>query len=534
MGVDRRAPEDVVEGGGRGPITLLLGPLIFCLGSLAAHGRDDAKAISMLSLLGWMSSWWLTEAVPVAITALLPAAALPIMGLLPAKQVSVLYCNDGILLVFGSFILATALKRWEIDKRLAIWAIDCIGDRPHGLLAVMMGLTTVIGCFMPNTSTASLMIPLTVTILRPAEAETDLEVGQAGPRESTETTHLLLGSRAVSERYARAMILGVAFSCSASGFATLTGTGSNLAFAGIYSSLSGREMGWTRWLAFSLPLALLYEILIFCLFRFLFCRGSEHQLKAALNLQGLDQQRRGLQPWSGEHTLVVLIFALCVSLWAMRDITFGPLPPWADYFDGAVSNGTVAIGCSILLFGLPLRGKVRLLDWRTVQREVSFSTIILLGGGFAMSAGVQASGLAAIITNLLKPLGVLPLPLTLLCLIWLVTLVADWLVTSHVAVALMVLPIVGEMAKSHSVPLETLMVPATIACSLSFCSPVSTPPNAIAFATGRLSVTDFIRAGMLVNVLGVLLTWGFSLCFTDTAFGVLTPTATPLSHPGWH
>eukprot|EP00667_Euglena_gracilis_P013222 EG_transcript_13619 len=396
----------------------------------------------------------------------------------------------------------------------------------------MMGLTTVIGCFMPNTSTASLMVPLAVAILQPVDSEKDLESGQAAaPRAPNETSHLLPASRAVSERYARAMILGVAYSCSASGFATLTGTGSNLAFAGIYSSLTGQEMGWTRWLAFALPLALVYEVLIFFLFRFLFCRGSEQQLKAALNLQGLEQQKRGLLPWSAEHTWVVTIFAACVALWATRDLSFGPLTPWADYFDGAVSNGTVAIGCSVLLFALPLRGKTRLLDWRTVQRDVSFSTILLLGGGFAMSAGVQASGLAAIITDLLKPLGVLPLPLTLLCLVWLVTLVADWLVTSHVAVALMVLPIIGEMAKSHGVPLETLMVPATIACSLSFCSPVSTPPNAIAFATGRLTVADFIRAGLLVNLLGVLLTWGFSLCFTDAAFGVLTSTPTPVPRP---
>ena len=324
------------------------------------------------------------------------------------------------------------------------------------------------------------------------------------------------------------MILATAYTCSISGFSTLTGTGPNLTFSGVWYAMSGEQVGWFQWLMFGLPLALSIEVFLFVIINVAYLRAPTAELAKAVNLDGLIRDRNALPPVRGAEVVVVLDYAVCIFLWITRKINIGSFNGWHEYLPD-VGNGTVALLCTIFLFVCPAKGVrsaqggdagtqgPRVMDW-DAAKTIKWSTLILISGGFALSAGVTASGLDRLIAEAFSPLEALPHPVTLLATISLVVFITDWLVSSNVAVATLTLPILGTVAEDMGLHKLALMIPATIACSLSFCSPVATPPNAIAFSTGILKISEMVKTGACVATCAIVMTWCFSMTVGGNIF----------------
>jgi len=532
---------------------LVAGPMLALGFFICFSGTVEAQQMAVAGVLLWMAMWWLLEVVPVAVTALIPALMWPILGVMSAEAVASCYCNDAMSLIFGTFIMSVAVQRWGLDKRLAIMTVTNVGPRPRLLLLATLGLTTFLGCLMSNTATATMMMPLVVAMVSvPDEEEGHCPPNAASlsprgstspfpgegagalqpllPQEGTGRAKAPVDS-SVAKRYLKGMILGTAYTCSASGFATLTGTGPNLTFSGVWSSMSGEQIGWFQWLTFGLPLSLSLVACIFVVINLQYLRAPTSELVGAINLEGLKQDRKALPPFRGAELVVILDYTLCVVLWISRKITIGSFNGWHEYFP-EVGNGTVALLCTLLLFVWPAEGVrpkqgaaagtqgPRVMDW-AAAKTIKWNTLILIAGGFALSAGVTGSGLDRLIANAFSPLEAMPNDVTMLCCIILTVFITDWLVSSNVAVATLALPILGGVAEDMGLHKLALMVPATIACSLSFCSPVATPPNAIAFSTGHLKVSEMVVTGSMMAACGVVLTWIFAKTLGAEVFGYI-------------
>jgi len=528
---------------------LLGGPAVALAFFLCSRGHQQQQALAVAGVLVWMALWWLLEVVPVAVTALLPAILWPVYGVMSADAVAHCYCNDAMSLIFGTFVMSVAVQRWSLDKRLAILTVTSVGPRPRLLMLATMGLTTGLGCLMSNTATATMMMPLVVAMVAydPYASPQELEEGAAqglpaqpgGPEGGASqpllqredpvwTKTVTRADPAVACRYLKGMILATAYTCSISGFATLTGTGPNLTFSGLWFGMSGEQIGWFQWFVFGLPLSLALELCLFVIINVLYLRAPSSELAKAVNLEKLEEDRKALPPVRGAEVFVLLDYALCVTLWITRKISVGGFDGWGDHLP-MVGNGTVALLCTMLLFVWPAEGVrpkeggaagtqgPRVMDW-AAAKTIKWNTLILIAGGFALSAGVTASGLDRLIAKAFSPLERLPNDFTVLCTIALVVLITDWLVSSNVAVATLTLPILGSVAEDMGLHKLALMVPATVACSLSFCSPVATPPNAIAYSTGHLRVSEMVQTGAVVAAMAVLGTWAFSLSLGELVF----------------
>ncbi|KAK3271979.1 hypothetical protein CYMTET_19701 [Cymbomonas tetramitiformis] len=441
----------------------------------------------------------------------------PLLGLMTSDEVAKHYCNDTMSLVLGTFILSIAVQRWGIDKRLALWMVTKVGRHPRLLMCVLMLITMFLGCFMSNTSTATIMTPIATSLVTPQD--------QLQPDVPADV-------RQAATNFSKGLVLCIAYTCSTSGFATLTGTGPNMILAGLWRQSSGEDIGWLQWLAFALPLSALLNVCVYCICCGVYCNSPTSVVAQVINMESLLEEKAQLPAWRLEETVVVLHYVVCVVLWTTRTVTLGAFNGWGVYFP-FVGNGTVAVMCAASLFAWPAQGTrpalggaagtqgPRVMDWDAANK-LKWSTLLLIGGGFALSAGVEKSGLSNLIAKAFEPLQDLQCHVTVLVTIVLVVFITDWLLSSNVAVATLVLPILNSSANHLKLDPLALLIPATIACSMSYCSPVSTPPNAIAFSTGVMHVRDMVSTGALVAICGIILTWLFALYIVPFVFSYST------------
>ncbi len=478
---------------------LVLGPLLFLVLLLWPDLGLDPTQRRVAAVAAWTATWWLTSAQPVGATSLLPAALLPLLGVLDAKTVAPFYMDDLVLLFLGAFLLTRGLERWNVHRRLALLVLQRVGTRPRRLVLGMMCATAGLSMFVNNTSTTLLMLPIALALLGTFE------------------------DCAAAERsaFARALLLGVAYSASVGGIATPVGTAPNQIFLGQFRERypDAGEISFMQWTLAWLPVVILYLplgwlLLTRVLFRVPAEMGQGHDVIAA--------ERRALGPWGPGETRMATIFALAALLWLTRaDLELGAvrLEGWGDLLKGAlarspVSDATVAVLLALVTFLVPSgvqRGET-LLDWSTA-RSLPWDVLLLFGGGFALAGAFKSSGLDAVVGGLLAPwIAGRPDWLVVLGIVLLVTALSE--LASNVATTQVMLPIVGQAAVAAGFSPLFTMVPATIAASNGFMLPVATPPNAIVFATGEIPSPTMARAGLCFDLLlallvtGVFLAWG--------------------------
>jgi len=473
---------------------LLIAPLIslslILFGDLAP---ENPKISYTLAIALLMAIWWITEAIPLAVTALLPVVLFPLFGVVDGKTISAMYFNHLVFLFIGGFLMALAMERWNLHKRIAIRILIFFGISPGRILMGFMFATAFLSMWMSNTATTMMMIPIALSIIYKLEE--------------------ILG-KAKLGRYSVGLLLGIAYSASIGGIATLVGTPPNLSFARIVSIIfpAMPEVSFADWFIFAIWITILVFMAAWLL---LFLMYRPAQPWDGLSREDFKQEYQLLGKAKPEEKIVLFLFVSMALLWIFRSgFHIGPLniPGWSQLFRHPefINDGTVAIAISIILFIIPSRSEKgeRIMNWETANR-LPWHIVLLFGGGFALAKGFVDSGLSTWFGEQLSGLaGTHPLVLTSV-IVAMMSFLTE--LTSNIATTEMILPILAGLAVSIQVNPLLLMIPATLAASLAFMLPVATPPNAIIFGTGKLRIKDMVKTGFVLNLLGIvvitLVTW---------------------------
>jgi sodium-dependent dicarboxylate transporter 2/3/5 len=491
---------------------LLLGPILFLLVLSLDLDPDKPIITSMAAVAVLMATWWITEAIPLAATAILPMILFPLMGIMTGMAAAPLYFNSTIFLFMGGFMIALAMERWHLHRRIALRVIKTVGGGPSRIILGFMGASAFLSMWISNTATAVMMLPIGLSIILQMESEFD--------EKST-------------RNFSVALMLGIAYAASIGGATTLVGTPPNLAFQRVFELTfpTGPGVSFGLWFIMVLPLTLIMIGVIWVTLTKIFFRSPGH-LKVDRTI--VDQEYKALGPMSFEEKCVLVVFICTAFLWIFRkDLTLGfvSLPGWSGLLPDpkAINDGTVAIFMAMLLFFIPTRTQeaqsksASLLD-TTVFQSLPWGIILLFGGGFALAKGFQITGLAEFLGSQLQLLENFP-PLLMIGLICLsMTFLTE--VTSNTATTQMILPILASLGVAMGENPLLLMIPATLSASCAFMMPVATPPNAIVFGSGRVKMGDMVKAGFFINIMGVII---ISLLFyyMGTALFLVEPGVQP-------
>jgi len=464
---------------------LWVGPVVAFAIIFFYHPEPEHPAIGYtLAIAAWMAIWWITEAVPLAITSLLPVALFPLLGVMDGQTVSSAYFNHVIFLFIGGFLIALAMQRWNLHKRIALTILSITGTSKTRLLLGFMLATALLSMWMSNTATAMMVVPILISVLIEIEPEP-----------------------AKKKSFSTGLLLGVAYSASIGGIMTLVGTPPNLSFLRIYQVMFPQAPAITflQWMLFAVPAGILILMGAFILIYMRYARGSKTKAVSDLPVR---QMKLDLGLMSREEKFVLFCFVLMALLWITRsDVEIGTttLKGWASLFGKPtfINDGTVAIALSLPLFMLPVKGKsgTRIMDWETAS-HLPWDIVLLFGGGFALANGFRDSGLSLWLGVQLQGLSVLHPIVIILIISLLVTFLTE--LTSNTATIEMILPVLAGMAiATHTHPL-LFMLPATLSASMAFMLPAGTPPNAIIFGTRRITILEMARTGFWLNLFGAV------------------------------
>lgn len=420
-----------------------------------------------------MALCWMSEALPLAVTALLPIVLAPLLGLAAVRGVTASYAHPLIFLFLGGFVLGLAIQRWGLHERIALWILRAIGGTPASEIAGFMLATAFLSMWVSNTATAIMMLPIALSVIA---------LRGSG------------GGEKVNAHYGPALLLALAYSASIGGMATLIGTPPNALLAAFMSQQYGVEIGFGQWLVVGLPVALLMLLLSWLwLARMVRTENSS----AGNHRQHFAQRLQQLGPMSTMEKRVAVVFALTALAWVTRPLLAQCLP------QGAISDAGIAIASVVLLHVLPAgdASQNRLMNW-DVAKTLPWGILLLFGGGLALAGIVQSSGLADAIAGALAVLAQWPALLIVAAVVLTIVMLTE--ITSNTATTAAFLPLLGALALALNLPPMVLAAPAAIAASCAFMLPVATPPNAIVFSSGELRIAQMARAGLALNVAGVV------------------------------
>jgi solute carrier family 13 (sodium-dependent dicarboxylate transporter), member 2/3/5 len=431
--------------------------------------------------------WWITEVIPLAVTSLLPVVLFPLAGVMDGRLVAAQYFNDVIFLFMGGFMVALAMQRWNLHRRIALNIMLFTGVSPPRILLGFMLASAFLSMWISNTATAMMMLPIAISIIQ------ELEKIRADKGET---------------RFSIGLLLGIAYGSSIGGISTLVGTPPNLSFVRIFhiSFPDAPEIAFSQWVLMALPVAILLFFTTWWVLHLFFSPKKSDRIVVSKLV--IVRQLQKLGPRSWEEGVVSVAFLLMALLWLFRaDLVLGSftLPGWGSLlpYGNLLNDGSVAIAMAVALFIIPSRNKkgTTLLDWNTAS-ALPWHILLLFGGGFALAAGFKESGLSLWFgEQLIGITGFHPLLIMLaICLI--MTFLTE--LTSNTATTEMVLPILAGIAITTNINPLLLMVPATLSASLAFMLPVATPPNAIVFGTGKITMAQMARTGLLLNLIGAV------------------------------
>lgn len=463
-------------------IGLPAGALLF-LGMLALPAPEGLEPVAWrtAAVAVLMAVWWMTEAIPIPATALLPLPLFPLLGVLEMSSAAAPYANPLIFLFMGGFLIAVAMERWGLHRRIALGIMGAVGTGPRRLVLGFMLATAFLSMWISNTATTAMMLPIA------------LAVGEMfRPRDRT------------PERYefGIALMLGVAYGASIGGVSTLIGTPPNAVLAGAALEILDVEIGFLQWMAVGLPLAVVLLPLAWLLLVGVLYRPGPLEGDAGTLLR---REREGLGPVSRGEKVVGAVFGLTALAWIMRapKTINGLTIPGIQSVAPWVEDATIAMAAAVLLFVLPVRPRrgVFALDWDTA-RTIPWGVLVLFGGGLSLARAMDVSGLAAWIGGSVGALEALPLALILAGVAALFVFLTE--ITSNTATSTMAMPVMAGVGAALGIDPVVLMAVAALACSMAFMLPVATPPNAIVFGAEYVTIPVMARAGIWLNILAIV------------------------------
>ncbi|MEZ4950435.1 MAG: DASS family sodium-coupled anion symporter [Saprospiraceae bacterium] len=456
-------------------IGLILGPTLFFLVLFFYHPEGMSKeANAVLACTLWIATWWITEALPIAVTSFLPIVLFPLTGALDLSETTSSYGHKYIFLYIGGFILAIAIERWDLHKRLALNIIDIIGTNVKSIILGFMIATGFLSMWISNTASSVMMLPIGMAIIKQLKDNP----------ETIENENKVFG---------KILMLSIAYSASIGGIATLIGTPPNLVLAGVIQELYGVEITFFQWIIFGLPISVL---LIFICWRYLITYTSFFKQQSFPG--GKEEIKRQLEKLGKigfEEKTVLLVFAITAFAWITRSFLL-------ERFIPGIDDTIIAVAAGILLFLLPAKkGSGRnIITWEEAV-QLPWGILLLFGGGLAIAQGFKDTGLASWIGNQMVLLNSVPLIILLIVLVAAVNFLTE--ITSNLATTAMLLPVFASLALTIDVHPYILMVGATVAASCAFMLPVATPPNAVVFGSGFLSIKDMVKAGLVMNLISI-------------------------------
>jgi len=470
-----------------------LGPLLYFLILFLFKPVDlSAEGVAVLAATVWIAIWWISEAVPIEATALLPIVLFPMGGGPGLQETCAAYAHKFIFLFMGGFILAIAIEKWNLHKRIALTIINKVGTNLVMVILGFMLSTAFLSMWISNTATAVMMLPIGMALIAQIKN---------GPKESEESY----------QGFGRALMLAIAYSASIGGMATLIGTPPNLILAGVIEQTYGIELSFAKWFMFGLPISII--LLFVCwkyLTRFAF---PMKKLQFPGGKSAIRTQLKELGSMSFEEKIVLAVFIVTAFAWISRSLILTNIFP-------ALDDTIIAIFSALVLFVLPSsKKKTRLINWNDAMK-LPWGVLILFGGGIALAVGIQSSGLAVWIAHQLTSMSGLNIFLLILILVAAVNFLTE--ITSNLATASVLLPILAPLALAMDVHPFGLMVACTLAASCAFMLPVATPPNAIVFGSGIVPISAMIRTGIWLNIISIAvitifvysmlpLLWGFDI-----------------------
>jgi sodium-dependent dicarboxylate transporter 2/3/5 len=474
-------------------IIKLSGPLAFVLFQWVEPPEGlSPEGFMLLGITVWMAIWWVFEVVPIAVTALLPIILFPLFGVLDLGDTTAQYGHKFVFLYLGGFILAVAIERWNLHKRIALYIIKALGSQATLLILGFMVATAFLSMWISNTATTVMMLPIAIAITNQINEQSDISDQRVN-------------------YFSKALMLSIAYSASIGGVATLIGTPPNLVLAGVLENLYDIKLGFFEWMTFALPISVL---LLFICWKYL--TVFAFQLKGLKFTGGKDQINamiKKLGKLSYEERMVGLVFLFAAFGWIFRGLLQKIIP--------ALDDTIIANAAAILLFLIPSKqgkGK-KLLTWEEAVK-IPWGIIILFGGGMALAKGFTDTGLANWIATKITVFEGVSFILFVLIVAAMVNFLTE--VTSNLATTAMLLPILSPVALSFNMHPYLIMIAVTLSASCAFMLPVATPPNAIVFGSGYLKVSDMAKKGFLMNTISIILITLLVYFFMPYIFGLET------------
>ena len=455
---------------------LLLGPILFFVFTNLPNTIVSEKGDAVIAVALWMVIWWITEAVSISVTALLPLVLFPLLKIMPIGEVGANYGSPIIFLFFGGFVLALALENVNLHKRIALNIIKITGTTPNKVVLGFMIATASLSMWISNTASTVVMLPIAMSVI-------GLLINDAD------------GFTKNDRNFALSVMLGIAFSANAGGIATVIGTPPNSVMIGLLENEYNIEISFLKWMVIGVPFStVMIAISYFVLVKWMF---PNKQLKFTASKEIINTELQKLGPMSGKEKMVLSIFGVTVFLWIFRTLI-------NEIFPGlGLSDTIISMIAAISLFSIPYNLKKGdfLIKWKDTQR-LAWGILILFGGGLALAKGMSVSGIVDLVAHTIAA-SEISILLTAVLLIFLMLFMTELM--SNVALVAVLAPVVAGIAIGLEIPILYLLIPVTIASSCAFMLPMATPPNAIVFASGYIKVHQMARVGIILNLIAVAL-----------------------------
>ncbi|MFQ5461532.1 MAG: SLC13 family permease [Phycisphaerae bacterium] len=476
--------------------------LVFLIYPIEPHATDLMRAgRPVAAVAALMAVFWVTEAIPIPATALLPIVLFPLIahGAIPVEQAAAPYGDDLIFLFMGGFMIGQAMQRWGLHRRIALRTIGLVGTKPASLVAGFMLASALLSMWVSNTATVVMMLPIALSIIdlvhRPLHPSPDHSEEYLRPKESDVAA-------AGSPAFAPCLLLGTAYAASIGGIGTLIGTPPNLLLAAFLKDEYGVDISFARWMMVGLPLVAVFlplAWLVLTRWAFPIPRDATQADQPMLS-----EHVRELGPMTHAERRVLIVFAATALMWMTRPLLADWTLPDGTRPLAGLSDAGIAIAAAVALFVLPahrLTGR-RLLDWAHAA-SIPWGVLVLFGGGLSLASAIKITGVAALIGDGVSSLHALPLWVLMLVITTVVIFLTE--LTSNTATTATLLPILGAVAIGLDVNPVLLTVPLAMAASCAFMMPVATPPNAIVFGSGQITIGQMCKAGIYLNAIGIAL-----------------------------
>jgi len=473
----------------------ILGPAVFFLMLWIGPPSDMSEpAFKVMSATIWIAIWWMTEAIPVPVTSFLPMILYPMTNAVPLRVIAPSYANPIIYIFVGGFILALAMQKWELHKRIALSIISITGTNMRQIIQGFILASAFLSMWISNTATTVMMLPIALSIISQIK-----EFARASTL-----------SQKNIEGFGKALILAIAYSSSIGGIATLVGTPTNLIFADAIEKFYGITMPFDQWIGIGLPISLVVLVSCWLVLSYFAFSLSTEQVEGTTKI--IKDELKKLGKMSFEEKWVMTIFLLVATAWITRRYLIAPFYP-------SVNDTIIAMIGAVSLFLIPSKNKKgsQIMDWQSAIK-LPWGVILLFGGAFAVAQSFESSKLTLWIGEQLGGLSDIPFWVVLLIVVAVVNFLTE--ISQNIATCTLMMPILAALSGVLDVHPYGLMVAACIASSCAFMLPVATAPNAVAFGSGYLKMKDMLRAGFLLNVVSIIVVAIFIYFLLPAIWGI--------------